>query len=202
MYFRAIFCAAALLFAPCAQAALVDTGQYALDTDTNLEWLNLTLTQGVSYDSILSGQGGWLANGWQFATPAQFEQLATAYIGPGSNCSGSCPFGGGGFSEVYYLAAASVVSALGATYVGDGEASQGLLGGSYVGGRVGAGTQNAYIPDGEWSVSYSSFGDPDTGDFLVRSGDYVATPEASTWLMVLVGLGGLGYAARQRKISA
>lgn len=189
-------CAVVALSAHAAQAALVDEGQYTLDTDTNIEWLNLTLTQGVSYDSILAGQGGWTAAGWQFATLTQFEQLATAYIGPPINC-GNFPCPGGGFSEAYYLAAASVVSALGATYTSDGEDAQGFLTGGLLEGRVGAGTQNAYIPDGEW-LTVSSGDAAQTGDFLVRSGDYVATPEPQTLVMMLMGVAGLWFAGRRQ----
>jgi len=193
MRLKTIAFAIALLCAPPAEAELVNAGQYTLDTDTNLEWLNLTLTQGVSPDSILSGQGGWVSHGWQFATRAQFLQLGATYLWPSI---------GSEFSLGAFNSAVAVINALGVTpYRGDGVVSQGFLGDTSFVGYVGAGTQHAYVPDGEWGVRTlsGSFASEDaTGDFLVRSGDYVTAPETSTWLMMLLGFAGLGYAARHR----
>ena len=47
-----------------------------LDTDTNLEWLNLTATAGQSYLDVLGGFGGFIGTlGFDFATGAQVGEL-------------------------------------------------------------------------------------------------------------------------------
>jgi hypothetical protein len=57
-----------------ADATLVDHGSYATDTATSLNWYNLTLVQGVSYDQ-LSGLLATSLAGWQLATASQVAQL-------------------------------------------------------------------------------------------------------------------------------
>jgi beta-glucanase (GH16 family) len=49
-------------------STLVDNGSTTLDTATGLEWLDLTLTQGVTAQDVLAGYGGYIADGWAFAT--------------------------------------------------------------------------------------------------------------------------------------
>lgn len=65
---------AALLAGGMAHAALVKKDLFApgdglvtLDTATNLEWLDLTATQGLSVDAVLGGAGGWVNDGFKYA---------------------------------------------------------------------------------------------------------------------------------------
>ena len=57
------------------QAALVNQGNTTLDTTTGLEWLDLTLTLGQSYDSLQAGFGGYIADGWRHATGSELCAL-------------------------------------------------------------------------------------------------------------------------------
>lgn len=48
-----------------AHAVLLDNGSTTIDTATGLAWLDLTLTEGQSYNSIASGFGGYVALGYR-----------------------------------------------------------------------------------------------------------------------------------------
>ena len=59
---------------PSAQSALFSVDLFTpgdalltRDTDTGLDWLDLTETKGLSYDAIAGGNGGWIALGFGFA---------------------------------------------------------------------------------------------------------------------------------------
>jgi len=59
-----------------SHADLLDHGVTTLDTETQLEWLDVTETLGVSaYDIIVGGYGGLVADGWAHATVEQIETL-------------------------------------------------------------------------------------------------------------------------------
>jgi hypothetical protein len=45
------------------------------DTDTGLEWLDLTETLGLSASGFLADEGGWRSAGWSFATGSMVDQL-------------------------------------------------------------------------------------------------------------------------------
>lgn len=73
--------ALALLASSQTHAALVSAnsvygvGSVTQDTVTGLEWLDLTQTTNRSYNQILGGVNGYLANGFAVATLAQVELL-------------------------------------------------------------------------------------------------------------------------------
>lgn len=86
--------AAALLAGGMANAALVKKDLFAagdglvtLDTATQLEWLDLTATQGLSVDAVLGGAGGWVNEGFQYASFGLVGQLLNdaGYVGDVSN---------------------------------------------------------------------------------------------------------------------
>jgi len=58
------------------------------DTETGLDWLPFGYTAGSSLAGILSGGGGWIADGWRYATQDEvcdlFEHAAQAP--PGTGC--------------------------------------------------------------------------------------------------------------------
>ena len=43
-------------------------GSLTVDTDTGLEWLDIPITVNLSVDDILGGAGGYVANGFRYAT--------------------------------------------------------------------------------------------------------------------------------------
>src|SRR5262245_7557925 len=61
------------LYAPPATATLipVEGGLVTRDTNSGLDWLDLSLTAGITYNQIMAGAGGWLADGWRYATGAE-----------------------------------------------------------------------------------------------------------------------------------
>lgn len=64
-----------------AHAALIDNGDFTTDSTTNLQWLDLTLTRGRSYNDVASqfGAGGEF-EGWRHAT---FSDLNTLFVSLG-----------------------------------------------------------------------------------------------------------------------
>jgi hypothetical protein len=71
---------ALLLGPPDARAALVDLGLFTRDTSTNLDWLDTTEAQGLTYSAIQSGAGGFSAAGWRFATRPEVDHLFSSQI--------------------------------------------------------------------------------------------------------------------------
>ncbi len=78
-------CAPALFITPRADAALVSAGLFAPadgllthDTETDLAWLDLTPTAGLSYNQVSADAGGWLTLGFRYATSAEVLALWTA----------------------------------------------------------------------------------------------------------------------------
>jgi hypothetical protein len=57
-----------------AQANIIDHGAYLSDTGTGLDWLDLTATQGQSYNTVL---GAMPAGGWHYASLADVATLFT-----------------------------------------------------------------------------------------------------------------------------
>ena len=47
-----------------------------LDTDTNLQWLHLTATANRSYQEVLADFGGFLGNGFRYATVTEVTGIA------------------------------------------------------------------------------------------------------------------------------
>jgi hypothetical protein len=79
-------CALALIIiiTPRADAALLSTGLFAPadgllthDTATDLVWLDLDQTRGLSYNQVSADAGGWLTLGFRYATGAEVLALWT-----------------------------------------------------------------------------------------------------------------------------
>ncbi len=90
---QTLFAAVAFISAASAtHAAIVDLGNITRDTASGLDWLDVTQTQGLSYNQVLAqmGAGGAFA-GWRYATVGEFDQLITNFGYPVStgNCSNS-----------------------------------------------------------------------------------------------------------------
>jgi hypothetical protein len=67
-----------------ANAALIDFGEFTRDTDTGLEWLDLTESTGLSYNDVSSqfGAGGQF-EGWAYASVVQIDSLFDSAGGTG-----------------------------------------------------------------------------------------------------------------------
>jgi hypothetical protein len=196
-----ILALAALLASTSAKATLVNEGDYARDTITGLEWLNLRLTSSISYNDVVAGYGGWTSSGWSVATVFQVNNLVTTYVGPQVF---SNPTDDGHVGYSYFYNAKYVALALGNNF---GQPDQSLFsafgffgdGGLY-GAEIEAVPGNQ-PPLGEWAYNLID-AHPDQpyyqiGTFLVRQGP-IGTPETSTWAMMLLGFAGLGYAGYRR----
>lgn len=70
-------------------AAIVDNGSYTTDTDSGLDWLDLTATAGMSYNQVSAqlGSGGSL-EGWTYASRAQVGALWSAFGGDANYYNG------------------------------------------------------------------------------------------------------------------
>jgi len=74
-------------------AAIIDLNNITLDSDTNLEWLDVTETRGLSYQQVSSMLGsGQLYEGWRYASVSEFETLVSNF-GYVSATSFSCLHG-------------------------------------------------------------------------------------------------------------
>lgn len=84
-----------ITFTAIVNAGLIDSGSFVADSDTGLDWLKLTETQGQSFAQVSSelGSGGSL-EGWSFATSAQLDQLITNAGGTPSSCGNGTAYCG------------------------------------------------------------------------------------------------------------
>jgi hypothetical protein len=67
-----------LLVSVQVNAAIIDMGDYQLDGNTGMQWLDLTLTTGLSVNDALSI---YSSSGWKLATESQFDQMYANYDG-------------------------------------------------------------------------------------------------------------------------
>jgi hypothetical protein len=82
---RRLFCigvAAALFGAVAASAELVDLGTITRDTDTGLDWLDLTETVGFSTNELLNDALGLMSAGWRHATADEVCAFLGAHTYP------------------------------------------------------------------------------------------------------------------------
>lgn len=192
-----------------AQAAIVDKGDYLTDTVSGLDWLDVTITAGMSVNSVKSQLvAGGLYEGWRYATGDEFNSLVGNYTRATISTYGyvnqePAKIDGlvvmlGSTADVYAL------STYGATY----DALLGLPEGSgvdYTSGYL----ADLYSPTSAWiamlwdfdadpsnfdysmahySDLYVGFSSLSNGSFLVR--DNLQIPEPSSILLMLAaGLG-------------
>lgn len=75
---------ALVLWASTASAILVDRGVYTTDAATGLDWLDLTESRGLSYDTVSDRMDpGERFAGWRFATRAEVHQFWASAGGTG-----------------------------------------------------------------------------------------------------------------------
>ena len=101
-----------LIFTSSAKAAIVDYGSYTADTDTGLEWLDLTATQGLSANYVSSQFGvGGSFEGYRYASMEELMVLFD-HMG-GTRDAGGYYLGGMSGNETV---AAMIVSLFGTTW--------------------------------------------------------------------------------------
>ncbi len=179
---------------------LEDRGNTTYDPNTGLEWLDLRLTAGRSYQSILNGwQGYTTSDGYRFATRNEIQQL---FMDAGATPVGS------GWNSSDTAAARYLLSLLGITLsvtsadrswmFFDPSTDPSLPGPSYVPSAV-FGIWRAYdgdqaiftVPGITVSKDYSS---SEMASALVR-----VVPEPSTWVLFATALGINLLAVRRRR---
>jgi hypothetical protein len=217
---RAAVKAGALLFgfgislgaatAPASAASiLLDQGLTTLDPNTQLEWLDLSLTQGQSYNAVAAGYGGYTTSGWRFATRTELYQLFTDAGGGGSYpettiTTGNNPTYETAFRLSLLLGATSIGSSgdiltfEGTGYLADFHVSSSGIE-HFIGMFVGA-LMTGHV-EGDLGVPLSRRADiaySFIGSYLVRS-TVATTPVPAALPLFLSGLGGLGFAAWRRR---
>ncbi len=189
--------AAGILVAPAVQAELLEvdlnTPGDALvtrDTDTGLDWLDLTESTDLSFDQVEAGAGGFISDGWRHATGAEVCALFAAADAEPS----PCPGGGNFFGALTLRSLLGQTFALANSYFArglydDGDPSEpGGVGEAQAGDTFG--TPIASVRD-DWRASDQA--SPTSGHFLVRPSP-VATPigpYVGPALLLLLGLAGL-----------
>ncbi len=198
----------AILWAVPSGAALINLGEVTRDTSSGLDWLDVSLTAGLSYQAV---QGGMYASdGWRFATGFEIDSLASRYIGsPEETFTGGLDF----------IQTLVMIGLLEPTFERSfipgitGQpltiATLGYYDDETGDARVGLGefVVNVLVPDPAFGDSFTgrwtTFDDfllpntmaPQIGSFLVRSS--VSVPEPSTAALLFIGLLGTVLARRR-----
>jgi hypothetical protein len=184
-----------------SHAILINNGATTIDTDAGLEWLDLTLTQGQSYNSIIGGFGGYAAQGYVHAT---LDQLCGLWSEAGAGTSG-CLSSQISVAESISQSSADLLSGL-LGYTAGLRGSAGIFDGGFIGSRrVGIGCINtndpAFCISGVpspptaarditvWALANSGIR---TGSWLVRQ-----VPEPTILALLSLGLFGIGVARRK-----
>ena len=71
-----------------ANAAIIDLGNITRDSVTDLDWLDVTQTAGISVNEVLLEMDGGSLVGWRYATANELDQLISnfGYVAVTSNC--------------------------------------------------------------------------------------------------------------------
>ncbi len=165
------------------------------DTSTGLDWLK---TLGI-YDEIIAGAGGYLEDGWRYATEAEVCALAIGLNCPGFTSSGnlfdpdipSRP----GFGIIYPLLA-------GGNHLPPSEGQ--IRFGIFDGGAIrGTNFSSRDVPVAERTLEIGFGAEPfrtqEIGQLLVRP--FVPIPEPGTAALVALGLACLATGRRSRRSS-
>lgn len=178
-----------------AGAELIDLGAITRDTLTNLDWLDLTETQGLSMQDIEADAGGFASAGWRPARTPQVCSLFRSYAGL-TQCPVFQSHGvahGPGLEGMMRMLGLYEDSPLGGHVIGiagwleGGMPNAGQANLSYV---IDADDLSAFVERGAPIPRYGSLGD--VGNYLVR-----AVPEPATSLSLALGLAALARVCRR-----
>lgn len=192
-------------FANANTVNLQDFGDYTLDGNSGLEWLDTSFTIGKSYNEVLTMTGsGNSLDGWRFATYDEFTSVFTSrgytFVGT-SKITANVPAQS---NDPFFI---TFINLLGATDINSttkdilgltSEDYKGLREDSQYYGFIRSGYNSSNITG---YASFSRYEDnkaaPTIASFLVRSVSPVPAP--NTWCMVLTGLIIIGVSIRLRK---
>jgi hypothetical protein len=207
---KIIIAAILLSYSSFSQAILIDNGSTTVDTATNLEWLDVTATLGESYNSVIGGFGGYIADGYSVATTSQICVLFGALGDSIANCP--APDWPNNLDGLAAANAAEFIFKFGDTALSlagragtFGWFDSGYISSHYtvgLGGIIGAASSNtsasatinaAYARD-VWD-NLDGKGDM-AGVWLVRD---ASVPEPAIIALFTLGLVGIGFARRKRQ---
>lgn len=211
---RILNCAAlfAAFFSINANAAILSTDWQTAgdnlvtrDTTTGLEWLDLSVTSGRTYDDIAANLGaGQEFDGWRYATGAEISDLWTSFGGNPAYYNGFSTENDGLFQLIAPYLGDLYCNGNIACDTGNGYSFM-LTSDEYAGGgHYAALMLNAYYhPDAATQDNFSlhesivtTYAPAEMGSALVRSITVVPVP-AAIWLFVS-GLVGLGFMTRRK----
>jgi len=183
-------------------AALIDNGIFTTDTETGLDWLDLTETANLSYDYVSTqlGQGG-IFQGWSLASIAQVETLfnAAGGVGPYDGSFQPNPFNDGPAQLLLNLWGALTPDFRSQFYTSDIDPRftnmQKIGEIEFLTSTPAVGSLKLWVGSSETSSNY-----PYMGMALVRDSASVVPIPAALWLFSS-GLLGLAGMARRKKAS-
>jgi hypothetical protein len=199
----------------------LDHGTYSSDSNSGLDWLDVTQTSGITFSAMNDGAGGWLNNGWRYATGSEVSDLFTTYVGSGPESW---------FHGSAYQNALTLVRQLGvSTSFNNSEGVTALYGASAptqiaIDARFNDGNLNDLVGIGELIARISDVPDSANSPLQIQSSRWVvyndfwpessapltdgfgsflvsattAVPEPSTWAMMILGFAGVGFMAYRR----
>lgn len=162
------------------------------DSQTGLQWLDVTLTTNQTFDQVREGE--WFARGFRYASKAELQAL---FITAGT------PDDGFDISHTHYFETKALIDLLGATIITpDRLGTYGLIGndffdnvvtlnnypvGQTFSAQLGKLDFFPYIGEAHFSGGhpFSNEASPNFGSFLVRA---IPTPEPESYLMLMLGL--------------
>ncbi len=191
---RLAFVMALLCSVTQAQAALIDNGTYITDTNSGLDWLEMSFTKGRSYNQVVTDTDGGIFDEWSIATELEVFTMFSSLMGFNTT---NDAFGGPSYSSTSSTFN-QLENLFGQTrHSGNGFWAHFLDDGSGNTSGVVFSTNGVifYSPNGFSSPS-SQY--PSIGTFLVRPSGQQAPAVSAPSALLLMGLSLAFFAARRR----